>query len=187
LGIVPRFGCRDVSWGLDIIGCGHLLPALTREDFGMLVMWLATPHVSRWWTEPASLLDVEERYGPSVDGSDPTRIYMVVCGAAPIGMIQSYWIDDYPHHAETMQLPGSVGIDFFIGDSGFIGRGIGPQMLIMFLDTIIPPHTQGRTAFASDPSVHNAVSIRALEKAGFGRGRVVQEETGLEQIMVRVL
>jgi len=160
------------------------LRSMTREDFPRLGSWLARPHVQRWWKETGAPDEVERKYGPHIDGADPTRMFVAEVDGVPIGMLQTYWVDDYPEHAESVGLPGAVGVDLFIGEPDYLGRGYGPAMLRAFLSTVVPGFYSGATGAVADPSASNGTSIRAFEKAGFRKGRIVEGEDGLEQLMV---
>jgi aminoglycoside 6'-N-acetyltransferase len=64
-----------------------------------------------------------------------------------------------------MELPEScAAIDWYIGELEFIGRGIGPRALELFLDTYVFPNFD--TVFV-DPDTANTSAIRAYEKIGF--------------------
>ena len=157
---------------------------MTREDFPLLGSWLARPHVQKWWKETGELEEVERKYGPHIDGTDPTLLFLAEVGGAPIGMLQSYWVDDYPGHAESVGLPGAAGVDLFIGELAYLGRGNGPAMLRAFVERILPVWYPGATGVVADRGITNLASIRAFEKAGFRRGEIVDGEDGLEQLMI---
>jgi aminoglycoside 6'-N-acetyltransferase len=155
-----------------------------RTDLATFAAWLRMPHVARWWHESSTDADVENQYGPSVDGVDPTTLWTVEVDGVAVGMIQSYRVDDYPEHAESVQQPpGAIGIDYMIGEPDCLGHGIGAAMIAKFVAEVIPTEYPGATAVVSDPSVENVASIRALERAGFSRGPIVPGEDGPEQIM----
>jgi aminoglycoside 6'-N-acetyltransferase len=145
---------------------------MRRDDLGLLSEWLAKPHVQRWWREPADTGSIEARYGPAVDGADPTRLYVVEEDGAPIGMIQWYLFEDNPDWRRALAATGvpedAAGIDYLIGAEGFVGRGIGPRMIEQFLDQIESEvEFAGSVVAAVDPD--NRRSWRALEKVGFRR------------------
>lgn len=161
------------------------LRPMTRDDFPILARWLATPHVRRWWKSSETPDYLESHYGPSLDRIDPARHFIVLAGDLPIGMLQSFLVDDYPAHAARIQHHQVVGIDLLIGEPDYIGRGLGPEMLRTFIRDILPLHYPTATGIVSDPAVENSASIRAFEKAGFTRGQIVQgEDGGMEQLMV---
>ena len=50
------------------------LRPLAREDFSLLSGWLREPAIDWWWHDDPAPEALEERYGPSIDGTDPTRV-----------------------------------------------------------------------------------------------------------------
>jgi hypothetical protein len=60
-----------------------IIRPLSRDDFPLLERWLAMPHVRAWWgTEPVAPADVERKYGPRADGTDPTRVFVIELAAS---------------------------------------------------------------------------------------------------------
>jgi len=141
---------------------------LRREDFPRLSRWQASPHVARWWRDPADLASVIGEYGPVVDGTDPTEVFVIELEGEPIGIIQRYLLADYPAWASVLDLRDAVGIDYYLGDPDLIGRGLGSRAIARFArDTLI---RYGEAALVvAAPQQGNVASWRALEKAGFAR------------------
>ena len=111
---------------------------LRRADFPLLGEWLSAPHVEPWWREPYDQASIEARYGPCIDGTDPTEVFVIHRDGDPIGLVQRYLIDDNPAWKKALAAasapePG-VGIDFLIGDEALIGHGIGPMTIGRFLE-----------------------------------------------------
>jgi hypothetical protein len=52
-----------------------LFRPLARSDFSKLQLWLSAPHVFEWWREPSSFAAIEKKFGPRVDGIEPTHIF----------------------------------------------------------------------------------------------------------------
>src|SRR6185503_11299967 len=102
----PRLrGLRRACGGTSPLGDHPLAMAITfrlmtREDYPLLLEWHGRPHVERWWTKRTTMEDIEEHYGPTIDGADPTDHYIALLDGEPIGMIQAYLIADYPDWAE---------------------------------------------------------------------------------------
>ena len=154
---------------------------LLEKDYTLFASWLAQEHVAQWWHEPATIEFIEKEYGPS----DPkTDVYVVEGDGKPMGIIQSYWTQDYPEHFEKVQLKASVGVDLFIGEPDLIGKGYGTQLLANFVDSIIKQKYPAADCVVADPEVTNLASVRAFEKAGFSKGTVVNGEHGPEQLMI---
>jgi len=123
--------------------------------------------VDAWWHEPLDLAGVEAKYGPRVDGAEPTHVFTIELAGRPVGWIQWYHWSDYPAHALQLRAePAAAGIDLGIGELEMTGLGLGPMIIREFL---------GRIVFAelcvsgviTDPAEDNLRSLRAFMKAGF--------------------
>ena len=149
---------------------------LNKSDFPRMVMWINAPHVAPWWAEGRvwSLDDIEKKYGTYVEGyklennqRKPIYAYTIYYQSVPIGYIQYYNIYDFPADqvADLSGLPPSLAaIDLYIGDSRFIGKGLGVQIINQFLDRIV--FKQFDACFV-DPACKNIAAIKAYKKAGF--------------------
>jgi aminoglycoside 6'-N-acetyltransferase len=146
--------------------------SLTHEDLPLVSTWLARPHVHRWWQHQPSLRAVKSDFGPGIDGSDPTRNFIVFEGDRPVGLIQSYRIEDHPSWRTTLHIIGDfrqhVGIDYLIGETDATGRGLGTEMIRSFVDGIWREYP-GAAGIVAAVQQGNQASWRALEKAGFTR------------------
>ena len=85
---------------------------LTRADFPMVLGWLNEPHVREWWVnDPSTEAAVEEKYGPRVDGTSPTRCFVALLGDRPIGVVHAYRVGDYAYYAERVGFADGVRPD----------------------------------------------------------------------------
>jgi aminoglycoside 6'-N-acetyltransferase len=153
---------------------------LEKKDYALFASWLGQPHVAKWWREPATVEFVEKEYGP---GDKKTDVYVVNGDGQPIGIIQSYRIEDYPEHFEKIPIPGAVGVDLLIGVPGLTGKGYGTQLLTNFIKLIREKYPEASCVLA-DPETTNLASIRAFEKAGFRKDKLISGEYGPEQLMI---
>ena len=146
---------------------------LRRDDFPLLARWLAEPAVARWWNHETTPAAIERDFGPSVDGDDPTQMFLALSGERPFGLIQRYRIGDEPRYAAELSrvcavAPGALSIDYFIGEPDMRGRGLGAGLIGAMVagswaaypdaDAVVVPVVAG-----------NSASWRALERAGFTR------------------
>jgi aminoglycoside 6'-N-acetyltransferase len=145
---------------------------LARTDFPMLVRWLAEPHVASWWGPPLDLTGVETEFGPCIDGTDPTVVFVVTEGGAPVGLLQIYRLADNRDYARAVGTDDAAGIDLLIGEPARCGAGLGPRMISQAAELIWERYPEVGGALAG-PSVHNTRSHRAFEKAGFSALRRV--------------
>jgi aminoglycoside 6'-N-acetyltransferase len=145
---------------------------LQRQDFGLLSTWMSAPHVRTLWREDAEAASVEARYGPAVDGTDPTEVFIVADHGSPIGFIQRYLLSDNPEWQNALDVAGSpreaAGIDYFIGVEALIGQGLGPEIIKAFIEDLWGRYAD-IDAVVVNVSPDNIRSWRALEKAGFER------------------
>jgi aminoglycoside 6'-N-acetyltransferase len=141
-------------------------------DLRLVYEWLQRPHVKRWWRDRETYEEVVEHYLPSIEGTDPTDLYLALLYEEPVSFVQTGLVSDYPEYAALVGVGQAVaGVDLLIGDEGLTGQGIGTEILRQFVEEVIfaGPTTIGCVA---DPDASNVASLRAFEKAGF---RVVKE------------
>jgi aminoglycoside 6'-N-acetyltransferase len=146
------------------------LHPLRRADFPLLSRWLAEPRVARWWCEDPSPAAVEQRYGPSVDGTDPTRVYLGVHAGAAFGLVQVYRLDDEPEYraelAGVCPVPaGALSIDYLIGERSARGRGLGAGMIAAAVARGFADHPDAHDVLVP-VALGNEASWRALRRTG---------------------
>ncbi len=138
---------------------------LQETDLPLLDRWLSTPHVRTWWDRPGPTLDdIHAEYLPRLRGDADAVPYLILSADFPIGYIQRYPVRD-----EAWGLRPStpaVGLDLFIGEPGYLHRGLGPRILRQFLGEIVFSDETIVECFI-DPIARNRAAIRAFEKAGF--------------------
>ncbi|MGA3218589.1 MAG: GNAT family N-acetyltransferase [Acidimicrobiales bacterium] len=157
---------------------------LERDDFPSLSWWFSRPHVKAWWSEEADLASIEGRYGPAVDGTDPTEVFVVEVDGQPAGMAQRYRLEDNANWEASLEPSGrhehAVGIDYLIGDDKLVGIGLGPVVIERFVAATWE-HYPGVREVVVAVQQGNRPSWRALEKAGFERtwaGTIVSDDPG---------
>jgi aminoglycoside 6'-N-acetyltransferase len=130
--------------------------------------------VTAWWHERLDLANVDAKYGPPVDGAEPTHVFVIEHGGRPVGWIQWYLWSDYPKHALQLRAElASVGIDLAIGELAMTGLGLGPVAICEFLRQIVFADPSV-SAVITNPEVANLRSLRAFKKAGFTVTNIVQ-------------
>jgi aminoglycoside 6'-N-acetyltransferase len=130
---------------------------LAEKDAGLLLIWMASPHVQPWWSEDDSTPEDEVEDALSLIGSDEGAAFIIELSKRPIGYIQYY-------HCGPDQPAGALGLDMFIGDVSLTGEGLGPQILRQFGDDLL---AKGATRLVIDPHSANDRAISAWRKAGF--------------------
>ncbi|MEO5651559.1 MAG: GNAT family N-acetyltransferase [Marmoricola sp.] len=143
---------------------------MTPGDFADLGRWVNTPHVARWWDEHRTPEQIERQYGPGLRGEDPVRYWIWEVNGRSVGFSQDYRIADHPDFALLCGRPDAIGFDYLIGEPAFVGRGLGTQLLWVYLrDIVVPAYDGCRELFAA-PDHRNTRSLRLLEKIGGSRG-----------------
>lgn len=163
---------------------------MTRADFPALATWLRAPHVENWfpWLHGDSdpLVAVEAEYGPCIDGTDPTELFVIETEGQPVGFLQRYRISDNPSWAAALSaaaesssaagesstsagdLRTAVGFDYAIGVREATGHGVGSAAIRQLLaDTFDRYPDIDRVIVAMQQA--NRPSWRALERVGFER------------------
>jgi aminoglycoside 6'-N-acetyltransferase len=146
-------------------------------DLAMIRHWLETPEVMRWWGEP------DEQYAlvsGDIDHPDMDQ-FIVEVDDRPFAYIQCYALSAW-NQGFGSQPAGTRGIDQFIGVPDLIGRGHGSHFIRRFSDEVL---RSGTPRVVTDPDPANARAVRAYEKAGFQRDRMVETPDGPALLMVR--
>lgn len=147
---------------------------LSRTDFPLLHRRLAEPHVLAWWHEPLDLQGMEAKYGPRIDGIEPTHVFVIEYDQRPAGWIQWYRWSDYQDHAQLLgAAPESAGIDLAIGEPELTGRGLGSSVIRQFVSAFVFVDQTIRT-ITTDPEENNLRSLNAFKRAGFTITRTVK-------------
>ncbi len=161
---------------------GVELRPLRRQDFPLLARWLAEPLVARWWDDDPTPEAVEQQYGPCVDGTDPTAVYLGIHDGEPIGLVQVYAFADEPDSlaelAAVCPVPrGALSIDYLVGEPEARGRGLGAGMIAAAVARGFADHPEAQDVIV--PVVAgNLASWRALERAGavrYAAGRLTPD------------
>ena len=139
-----------------------MLRPLTYQDFPVLQEFFVSPHVERWWHQAPSEEALEEEFGASLRGEEPSYVLLAVVDERPVALGQWYRWDDFAKDRDGYGIPaGTVGIDYLIGHPHDCERGLGTQ-LVAALVAACPPNPVWVT-----PEAANEPSRRVLEKNGF--------------------
>jgi aminoglycoside 6'-N-acetyltransferase len=145
---------------------------IAEPDMPRLQSWLEREHVALWWRD--------ER---AEDHLDPNEHFVIELDGEPIGMIQTYLVDDYPEWKSVVGDEAELaGVDLLIGDENLVGRGLGAQALELFARRIVFSRPETAAVIATVDE-QNRRSWRAFEKAGFRHVRDVEEEGRPHRLM----
>ena len=145
-------------------------------DLPLVRRWLLEPHVAEWWHDPETF----EFVSGDLDHPDMAQ-FIVTLDARPFGYLQCYHMSEWDSGFGP-QPAGTRGIDQFIGEADMMGRGHGSAFVRAFIEALLK---NGIPRIVLDPKPTNSRAIRAYEKAGFVRDRLVDTPDGEALLMVR--
>jgi aminoglycoside 6'-N-acetyltransferase len=160
--------------------CRYEFRSMTAQDLPTVRHWLWAPHVSEWWGEPETqfALVSKDLEHPAMDQ------FIVTTDDKPFAYLQCYDPTAWPENGFGILPDGTRGIDQFIGEVHMIGRGHGSAMIRSFVDALLG---SGTPRVVTDPDPANARAVKAYEKAGFQKSRLVDTPDGHALLMVRDL
>ena len=155
----------------------YVFRPMTTGDLPLVRRWLAEPHVVQWWGDPAEQYDLV-----SGDLDEPAMDQFIVSlGSGDFAYLQCYdltaWNSGFGEHP-----PSTRGIDQFIGEPDMIDRGHGSAFIRAFVDECL---RNGAPRIVTDPDPANSRAVRAYEKAGFEKDRMVETPDGPALLMIR--
>jgi aminoglycoside 6'-N-acetyltransferase len=152
--------------------------AMSAADLPLIRQWLEMPQVTQWWGNAAKQFEL---ISADLEHSAIDQ-FIIEVNNRPFAYLQCYDPAAWPANGFGAQPQGTRGIDQFIGEADMIGRGHGSAFVGAFVDSQL---TAGTTRMITDPDPANARAIRAYEKAGFRKDRIVDTPNGPALLMVR--
>ncbi|SPM44704.1 Bifunctional AAC/APH [Orientia tsutsugamushi] len=146
---------------------------LAESHFPLLLKWLETPHVKKWWDQDVTytLELVKEKYSLYVKGyklvdgqQKPIQGFIIHNNQNPIGYIQIYNAYDFPRSKALSGLPANLeAFDIFIGEESSLQQELGSKAILEFLKLHGNPYTR----IFADPDSNNVAAVKCHERAGF--------------------
>lgn len=133
---------------------------LNNRDVPALHAWLQLSHIREFWDDGhRTARQVKHHYLKQ----DEVIRFIILIGGEPVGYIQRYPIDkNHPFWKYTQSYP-SVGIDLFIGNHAFLGKGWSVKILSSFIDH----YCAAVAEIIVDPSATNVKAIGSYTRLGF--------------------
>lgn len=145
----------------------------TDADFKLMTKWLSNPKVYHFvHGVPYNLKKVREKYGPRIAKKDNINACFIEYKGEPIGYIQYYEIAKAKEY-ELKRKKNIWAIDLWIGEPEFWEQGIG-STTVKFLSNYLLKEV-GAAKVIIDPHLDNPRAIRAYEKAGFVRVKILKQ------------
>ncbi len=155
----------------------YVFRPLSTDDLPTIKRWLETPHVRKWWHDPNEQFELV-----SGDLTHPDMMqFIVAIDGREFAYLQCYHLGGWDCGFGS-QPDGTRGLDQFIGEADMIERGHGSGFIRAFADRLL---VDGTPRVVTDPDPANKRAIRAYEKAGFRRERLVETPDGTALLMVR--
>ena len=105
-------------------------------------------------------------------------MFIAAADSEPIGLLQTCWLSEFLDYAALVgAAPGWAGVDFFIGEPEYRGRGLGAKLLDQFVREEVFASLKADTC-VSGPSPNNVKSVRTLQRAAFTYLRTIELSTG---------
>ena len=156
------------------------LRTATEEDGPLLARWRSDPRILEFYggrDRPLDERSVGQHYlaphrDPSTGRFYEHRACIAETGQGPRAFVQFYRLP-----AAEAKLVGdppgrrTYGLDLFIAEPNLWGRGLGTILILLVRDHLRFARAAERVV--SDPRVANPRSVRAFEKAGFRKVRVL--------------
>jgi aminoglycoside 6'-N-acetyltransferase len=149
---------------------------MSAGDLPTIRRWLETPHVREWWHDPAEQFEL---VSGDLDHPDMAQ-FIVAADGREFAYLQCYKLSAW-NTGLGMQPEGTRGLDQFIGEKEMLGFGHGAGFVRRFADGLL---AAGTPRVVTDPDPANARAIRAYEKAGFRRDRLVDTPDGTALLMI---
>lgn len=154
---------------------------ITKDHLPLMHKWYNLRHVLRWYSKkPLDYSRLEKKYRGYISGE--YKIYGFICylNKNPIGYIQYYPASEYFTDRKILRSPidRTAGIDLFIGEKSYIGKGFGKLMLLRFLRRHVFPYFEYCVV---DPEKKNKKALKAYKSCGFLKVGSTHSEAGEPQ------
>ena len=151
------------------------------KHFSLFENWIKQDHVKRFWTESKVGDELREKLLSSAATTYVNRFVIEESGS-PIGYIQYYDAVAVGEGWWSTEKPGTFGMDIFIGIPNRVGIGLGPKIIREFISFLLSQEPNAREIII-DPSPLNQNAIRAYEKVGFVREKLMNTPDGQAVLM----
>ncbi len=140
-----------------------VLRQLTDEDIPLMKKWLYVPHVAAWYHDPLDwLAEIEKRKNEF----SFLHHFIIETEKRAIGFCQLY---EYYHSGEewhgNIAVDGTYSIDYLIGDTKYLGKGLGTATIKALTAKIKVQSNAKRIIVQPEPE--NKASCNTLLSCGF--------------------
>lgn len=143
--------------------------ALQEIDLARLHNWLNAAHLKPFYMqEPISIEEVSRKFRPRIERSDSCHSLLAYQAGVPFGYIQWYLNRSVPEYGvATIGEIDGVTFDYFIGDTDYLGKGLGASMLFSTIEMITELLGLEDRIFFVGHEPKNKNAIKCSKRAGF--------------------
>lgn len=148
-------------------------------EYRLIDRWLSSVQVSEFYnTHPVGIDNIKKKYQSRVLGTSGIKCMIIEYNTWPIGYLQFYKMQYEDYEIDNLrdnlkQYNNIYAIDVFIGESGFICKGIGTKVMKLICKYIF--NSRKCDLIIIDPNIYNKRAIRCYEKAGFKKLGVIKK------------
>jgi RimJ/RimL family protein N-acetyltransferase len=153
------------------------------DDAVLVAEWMARPHILQWWGQDWSV----ERWVSEIEGfaaGEHTIPCMTTYDGVDLAYVELYRVRHDRLAEYYAWQEHDWGLHLAIGDTGFVGRGIG-RRLIRSLAAALLRSDPLCDRVVAEPAAANVPSVRAFEAAGFVSHGELELPEKRAQLMVR--
>jgi RimJ/RimL family protein N-acetyltransferase len=140
-----------------------IIRSFTDGDIDIMALWLSTPHVRKWYTEPEDWMhEIKNRNGEFKF----VHHFITLSDGVPIGFCQYYDCYEAGEDWYSVSEKGKVfSIDYLIGETKYLGKGLG-KATVLALEEEIRKNTTAKEVVVQ-PESDNAASNNTLRSCGY--------------------
>lgn len=149
------------------------------KEYELIDRWLSSVQVSEFYnTHPVGIENIKKKYQARVQGTFGIKCMIIEYNTWPIGYLQFYKMDYEDYEINKLrdnlkQYENIYAVDIFIGESGYVGKGIGTKVMKLICKYIF--NTRKCDLVIIDPNIYNTRAIRCYEKAGFKKVGIISK------------
>lgn len=150
--------------------------SLQDKDLELLFKWSNNDHVKAWYKMPKDFKDFCKKYDPDQMFMYGIWGYIVYFEKTPIGYVQYYQVEKSNEWVTVFGRPNKrvYGIDLFIGELDFLGKGHGVIIVKKIVDKIF--NDTNADAVMADPNAENLAAVSCFQNAGLKKVKRVMHD-----------
>ncbi|GAB2533359.1 GNAT family N-acetyltransferase [Gracilibacillus alcaliphilus] len=146
---------------------------LQQQDDHLLAKWLSDPDVLAFYQGRDRPLDLVKVHDEFYSQENRIKRCIIEYQCQPIGYLQFYPLDEQERQVFQLEANAVYGMDQFIGEPAFWGKGIG-QTFVRMMAAYLINHESAKKVVV-DPQQSNLRAIRCYEKCGFVKIKVLAD------------